>query len=385
MASGCVVEYDGKRGKVFRIKFTDATGRQVMETLGPARSSRHPRGLTRQQARKALRDRLSDVDRKRWRRPEPIKFREASRRWKEETDVLKRWKVSTLREYVSIVRRLDAFFGPMQLGAIRSADVSRYVTEQLAGHAAATVSRDLSILHSIFKWAVVEELIERNPAEGIPYPRSAQRKGIALRPEQVQLLARSFADEQARVAFVTFVLTGVRRSELQALRWRDVDLIENVLRVSDSKTETGVRAIALTPGLHEELWQHRRRSAFKGEDERVFCHAERGTVYRYEWHKAALEQAFAAAGLEWPERFRPCHDLRVTSITNEAIAGTDPIKLMTRAGHASMATTKRYLKLAGVVFRDEAAALEERLLGASLSTGSHTDLREPQGYSANAN
>ena len=38
----------------------------------------------------------------------------------------------------------------------------------------------------------------------------------------------------------------------------------------------------------------------------------------------------------------------------------------------------RYLKLAGVVFRDEAQALEERLLGVSLSTGSHTDLREPQ-------
>jgi integrase len=108
---------------------------------------------------------------------------------------------------------------------------------------------------------VVEELIERSPADGIP--RSAQRKGIALKPEQVQLLARSFADEQARVAFLTFVLTGVRRSELQALRWRDVDLIENVLRVADSKTETGLRAIALTPGLHEELWQHRRRSAFK--------------------------------------------------------------------------------------------------------------------------
>ena len=132
------------------------------------------------------------------------------------------------------------------------------------------------------RYAVVEELLERNPAEGIPHPRSPQRKGIALKPEQVQLLARSFGDEQARIAFLTFVLTGVRRAELQALRWRDVDLIENVLRVAESKTETGLRAIALTPGLHEELWQHRRRSAFKGDDERVFCHPDRGTIYRYE-------------------------------------------------------------------------------------------------------
>jgi hypothetical protein len=35
--------------------------------------------------------------------------------------------------------------------------------------------------------------------------------------------------------------------------------------------------------------------------------------------------------------------------------------LMARAGHSSMATTKGYLHLAGVVFRDEADALERRL------------------------
>ena len=39
-----------------------------------------------------------------------------------------------------------------------------------------------------------------------------------------------------------------------------------------------------------------------------------------------------------------------------------PIALMARAGHSSMATTKGYLHLAGVGFRDEADALERRLL-----------------------
>jgi hypothetical protein len=36
---------------------------------------------------------------------------------------------------------------------------------------------------------------------------------------------------------------------------------------------------------------------------------------------------------------------------------------MTKAGHADLRTTKRYMHLAGVVFRDEAERLEERLLG----------------------
>jgi hypothetical protein len=37
--------------------------------------------------------------------------------------------------------------------------------------------------------------------------------------------------------------------------------------------------------------------------------------------------------------------------------------MMATAGHRSMATTKQYVHLAGVVFRDDAAALERRLLG----------------------
>jgi len=47
---------------------------------------------------------------------------------------------------------------------------------------------------------------------------------------------------------------------------------------------------------------------------------------------------------------------------------------MARAGHANMSTTNQYVHLAGTVFRDEAAALERRLLG----TGVSTDLSEPQ-------
>jgi hypothetical protein len=48
-----------------------------------------------------------------------------------------------------------------------------------------------------------------------------------------------------------------------------------------------------------------------------------------------------------------------------AANGASPVAIMTTAGRASIATTKRYLHLAGVVFKDEAAALERRLLGAS--------------------
>lgn len=63
---------------------------------------------------------------------------------------------------------------------------------------------------------------------------------------------------------------------------------------------------------------------------------------------------------------RPFHDLRHSALTNEAASGSGPIALMSKAGHSDMKTTRIYLHLAGTVFPDEAAALERRLLGASV-------------------
>ena len=143
-------------------------------------------------------------------------------------------------------------------------------------------------------------------------------------------------------------------------------MIEGTLRLRDSKSEDGIRSIALSKTLAEELWQHRRCSAFQGDDEFVFCHPERGTRYRAKMFEDALGAALKTAGIE--DRVRAFHDLRHTSITNDAAAGANPIALMTKAGHSDMKTTKTYMHMAGQVFRDEAERLEARLLGVESST-----------------
>jgi hypothetical protein len=71
---------------------------------------------------------------------------------------------------------------------------------------------------------------------------------------------------------------------------------------------------------------------------------------------------YEKAALRWLERYRH------TAITNDAAAGANPTALMTKAGHSDMRTTKTYLHLAGVVFREEAERLEARLLGVEGST-----------------
>jgi hypothetical protein len=132
-----------------------------------------------------------------------------------------------------------------------------------------------------------------------------------------------------------------------------VSLVQNVLRIVESKSEEGERTIALSPILVDALAHHYRRTAYKGDGDLVFCHPERGTRISDKWFADELRAAFGEARMaqvmERPD-------------VNGAAAGEQPIALMARAGHSSMATTKGYLHLAGVVFRDEADALERRLL-----------------------
>jgi len=193
-------------------------------------------------------------------------------------------------------------------------------------------------------------------------------------------VAKAFEDDQARAVFLTLILTGVRRSELQALRWRDVDLLEGVLRVRRSKSEAGERSIALSPMLREVLAELYRATSFRRDDELVFCHPERGTVFNAKVFADALTAALAAAGVE--ANLRAFHDLRHASLTNGAAAGESPIALMTRAGHTNMSTTKRYLHLAGTVFQNEAEQLEQRLLGRATFYPASTHLSEPEPTSA---
>lgn len=185
----------------------------------------------------------------------------------------------------------------------------------------------------------------------------------SIEPVEIGRVLKAFTDEQARAIFLTVVLTGLRRFELKGLRWRDVALVEGVLRVRVSKSEEGERLIALSPALVTALEQHYKRTAFKGDDELVFCHPKRGSMIDDVWWAARFREALKAAGIEG--HVRPWHDLRHTAITNDAAAGSSELAVMAKAGHRSMSTTKTYLHLAGVVFRNEADALEQRLLGSA--------------------
>jgi integrase len=126
---------------------------------------------------------------------------------------------------------------------------------------------------------------------------------------------------------------------------------------SNPKTDDGARTIALAKPLAEELWQHRRRSLFQGDDELVFPHPLKGTPISGGYYGTLAQGALARAGVERP--MREYHDWRHTGITNAAAARMDPLSIMTMAGHADFKTTQKYIDLAGVVFGDQVRLLSD--------------------------
>jgi integrase len=382
-----VIVYEGKRGRVFRVKFRDAGGRQVMETLG-----RESEGWTRKKAEEELRARLVDVKRDGLRRAEPTTFETFARGWLASYPDAKGLKRSTREGYKTIAERhLIPAFEALKLEAIDVRKIEEFVAaKRRDGLAPRTINRQLNLLGEIIEAALRRQLVRLNPVRLVDRPSEPRRRWKILSPLEVGRVERAFRElaqaaddverpwiEQARVVFLTIMGAGLRRGEILGLRWGDVDLADPegaLLRVRETwvrgapdtpKSEAGERTIALGPALAEELWQHRRRSRFAGDDERVFVHPEKGSPVDHKRYAKTLRAVLAKAKIEGP--MRPFHDGRHTSITNSAAAGFSPAALMARAGHSDFATTQLYIDLAGEQFREEAELLERRLYGAGKS------------------
>jgi integrase len=360
MPSGAaVIRYAGKRGIVWRVKYADSEGRQVMETLGSERD-----GWTERKAEAELRERLVRVERRGWRRPAPLTFRQYAEAWEQASASKRSWSANTMRAYKGGFKRLMPHFGPLRLASIKPRHVAAYTHEALRQHSATTVNQDLNLLHNVLASAVREELLDSNPAHRPERPKvpDHSQSWRVLQPAEVARVLKAFTDARARLVFLTAILTGIRRHELVNLRWADVDFLESAIRVRKSKSPDGQRSIAMPKTLSDGLWAWRTSTPYQAEADYVFASPESGRRMNPDrWWRRQWEAALADAGIE--DYVRPFHDARHSSLTHMAANGASPVAIMATAGHSSMATTKRYLHLAGVVFQDDADALERRLLG----------------------
>jgi hypothetical protein len=150
MASGCVLRYEGPRGVSWKIKYADADGRQVKETLG-----REPE-WNRRKAERALGARLADVDRG-MRKPRRRTFADLLDEFVAVALEAKPRKKSTTIDYQATIRNhLRPWFGDMDLVRLSQSPEAweRYAAAKLKeGLAAKTVRNHLALAGLLFRAA----------------------------------------------------------------------------------------------------------------------------------------------------------------------------------------------------------------------------------------
>ena len=378
---GQIIEYAGKRGTTYRLRFHDARGQRVIETL--------PRGTTRKEAERALAARIADVDRIGYTKPSAsAAFREVATRWLAEYPSLAQLKPSAEKSYELIVRtHLVPAFGSLRMHEIDVPTIKRQMTKwQGKGASGATVNRRLSVLSLIFKAAMEDGIVQANPVPAVRRPKESRRVERPLTPAKVARIVVAFdeliAEEEtgwkrddALVAKRIFVLvtdTGMRRGELLGLKWRHVHLADPAgpcLAIEETwvagqtatpKSEMSKRRIALDASVADMLFEHRAWSAFDGEDELVLPNPRTGNAFDVAVYSTLVKRAFRRADID-VERFRPFHGLRRTSITNGAAAQMDPHALQKRSGHSSFSTTLLYVDLANETFPEESKKAGARM------------------------
>ena len=122
-------------------------------------------------------------------------------------------------------------------------------------------------------------------------------------------------------------MTGLRRGELLALRWKDVDWLAQRIRVRRNyvrgrfgtpKSRRSSRSVPMADKVAIALEQVSKTSTFTGDDDLVFAHPELGEPLYPAGLARRMRKALKAAGLDSEHRF---HDLRHAFGTQCAAAG----------------------------------------------------------------
>jgi integrase len=269
----------------------------------------------------------------------------------------------TYERYEEIVRlHLLPGIGHYQLQKLSPQHLQMFYKKKLeTGLSATTVISFHNVLHKALETAVRWNLIARNTCDLVSPPR---RKLFEIQPLNIkqiqQLLAATHGHRQE--ALITLALaTGMRRGELLALKWQDVDLEQRTLQVrriltripsklpgkgfeeTEPKTDKGRRSIVLAPFTVEVLKHHRIRQledklkagpAWNDHDY-VFCTSIGTHLNPTRDVLDVLKSLLKKAGL--PDiRF---HDLRHSSATMLLAMKVHPKIVQEILGHSQIAIT----------------------------------------------
>jgi integrase len=277
-------------------------------------------------------------------------------------DFLTRWLENTAREKVGpttyprykqvVNNQIAPYIGGLSLAKLSALDIEDFYAEmKRKGVPQASRRQAALVLTNALRHAVRLKMIPSAPTAGVTKPKLDEREMLVLTDEQVKVFLKAARRTRHYALFVLAVATGLRRGELLALHWPDVDfdaatvtvrrtlvMVGQEFVLKEPKTKASRRTIAVPAFALDALHEHRKKMVARGfADKAVFCNCRGGFIRGYNLLRNSFQPILARAGL--PKlRF---HDLRHTHATGLLSRGL-PIKAVSqRLGHSDVSITLR--------------------------------------------
>ena len=247
---------------------------------------------------------------------------------------------NTTKAYRPALKRAKIYFDNTYIRQIKPHDVNKFITQFVAQNHAAlkTAKNQLVVVNSICKYATASGYIDQNPARDISVPKNLPKTRREMpSDEDIQRIKHSTNCTFGMFAY-WILYTGLRRGELLALDWSDVNMEEHSISISKSvyhmynkpylkkpKSIAGTRIIPLMSRLAMKI-SPKRGPVFPGPDGGLMAE----TQFQKLWKQYRLESGVTCT----PHQLRHAY---ATMLFENDISESDAQELL---GHAYISTTK---------------------------------------------
>ena len=318
---------------------------------------------TKREAQKECARLIAELDAGRYIEPSKMTVAEYFKKWLKHVEPHVTPK--THERYTELLQKnLEPQIGSLTMAKLRVSDMDEAFSTALAsgrrdgkgGLSPRTVHHIRRVAHKAFAQAVVWDLMVKNPVAATTAPKVERKQMTAYDGSQLTAMLTAVRPTRMYIPAMLAVMCGLRRGEICALRWKNVELGDNLRQLavveSAEQTDEGVRykepksgrarVVALSKTVVAELRAHRARQAEEqlrlgirvDGDSFVIAQVDGSPIQP----RSMTHEWVRIIGKTTLPRIR-FHDLRHTHATQLLASGVHPKVASERLGHSTIGIT----------------------------------------------
>lgn len=315
---GSVYKLPGKRRKPYCPVVTlgyDSYGKQIRKSLGTTKTRKEAMALLVEYSKNPNTFRKD------------VTFKEIYQKWYEEHSpkVCKEKKQSYRSIYANYLIR----FADMSITSMNLMLLQNFFNEISKDKSTGYIKGIKAQLNMIFNYAIKYDLLQKNIIKYISLPR--HKKVInrrAFTSEEIEILKENKGNKMIANILI-LIYTGLRIGEFLNLKISDIDFENKILKVTKSKTSSGIRTVPIHSEIFYLMYERKNQSLFV---ENTKCKKTHYALFRI-----AFMNELSKLGIT----NHTVHDTRHTTASLLSDADVNPVSIKTILGHTNYNLTAK--------------------------------------------